>query len=115
VKIDTLKVNVYGLSTCDACRKARKALESAGCAVVLRDVRADPLSEEERARFLSAFGGKLINHASATWRGLDEAERSAGDDQLLARHPTLMKRPVTEIAGRHWLGWNAKVQADILN
>lgn len=113
--MNTLKVNVYGLTNCDACRKARKELESAGYAVEFRDVRAAPLSEEERARFLSAFGGKLINRASTTWRGLDEAERSAGDDQLLARHPTLMKRPVTEMAGRHWLGWDAKVQADILN
>ncbi len=110
----TLKAKLLGQTSCDTCRKARKMLESAGYTVEFRDVRAAPLSAEERARFLLAFGSQVINRASTTWRQLDETERSAGDDQLLARHPTLMKRPVTEIAGRLRLGWDAKVQADIL-
>jgi arsenate reductase-like glutaredoxin family protein len=105
---------LYGLANCDTCRKARKALESTGRAVVFRDVRGEPLTEEERARFLSAFGDRLINRASTTWRGLDEAERALASDRLLARHPALMKRPVTVRAGQMWLGWDAKVQAEAL-
>lgn len=111
---NTPETILYGLSVCDTCRKARKALESTGSAVSFRDVRAEPLTAEERARLFAAFGDRLINRASTTWRGLDEAERALAPDALLARHPALMKRPVTERAGQMWLGWDAAVQAEAL-
>lgn len=105
---------LYGLATCDTCRRARKALESAGRVVAFRDVRTAPLTADERGRLLAAFGDQLINRASTTWRGLDEATRTAAPDWLLAQYPALMRRPVIEMGGRLWLGWGAAVQADIL-
>ncbi|MEO1000977.1 MAG: ArsC/Spx/MgsR family protein [Pseudomonadota bacterium] len=84
---------VHGLKTCDACRKAVKAL---GEGARLRDVRSEPLSEAEIARFLAAFGEALVNRRSTTWRGLSEAERARDPAALLAAHPSLMKRPVVE-------------------
>ncbi len=38
---------LYGIPTCDTCKKALKALEGAGHAVSFRDIRKDPLSEAE--------------------------------------------------------------------
>ena len=105
---------LHGLGSCDTCRKARRALESAGHAVTFRDVRAEPLSAEERSRFLAAFGERLVNRASATWRGLDEAERKAAPEEIIARHPAVMKRPVIERGAELWLGWDAKTQAEAL-
>ncbi|MGD9918569.1 MAG: ArsC/Spx/MgsR family protein [Paenirhodobacter sp.] len=100
---------VYGIKSCDTVKKAMKALEAAGHAPVLRDVRAAPLSPEEIAEFEAAFGAKLINRASTTWRGLDEAERAQPAAELLAAHPTLMKRPV--IRGRSLtIGWDKAAQ-----
>ncbi len=110
----TQKVILYGLTTCDTCRQARKALESAGRFVTFRDVRAAPLTADERRRFLAAFGDRLINRASTTWRGLGAAARTAAPEWLLAQHPALMKRPVIEAGGRLWLGWAAAVQAEVL-
>jgi arsenate reductase-like glutaredoxin family protein len=101
---------VYGIKTCDTVKKALRALEAAGHAPVLRDVRAEPLSAAEIAEFQAAFGDKLINRASTTWRGLSEAERAAPVPELLAAHPTLMKRPV--IRGVELtLGWDKAAQA----
>lgn len=101
---------VYGIKTCDTVRKAMAALAAAGQAPVLRDVRTEPLSPEEIAEFSAAFGEKLINRASTTWRGLDEEERARPMAELLAAHPTLMKRPV--IRGRALtLGWDKAAQA----
>lgn len=105
---------LYGLATCDTCRKAVRALRAAGRPVTLRDVRAEPLDPAERAAFLAAFGDRLVNRASATWRGLDEAARRAAPDALLAAHPALMKRPVVKRGGNLWLGWDKSVQADVL-
>lgn len=101
---------LYGIPTCDTCRKALKALAAAGHSVRLHDVRATPLSAAERAEFLAAFEGRLINRNSTTWRGLTAGERDAAPDALLAAHPALMKRPV--IRGRTLtLGWDKAAQA----
>ena len=102
---------LYGISTCDTCRKARKALENSGLEVEFRDVRAEPLSEGEIARFLAEFGGRLLNTRSTTWRGLSEGERGRAPEALLKAHPTLMKRPVIEGPGGLTLGWDKAAQA----
>lgn len=107
-------VTVFGLSTCDTCRKARRALESAGLTVRLRDVRDDPLTGPERARFLAAFGPALVNRASTTWRGLDEAARQGRPEDLVAAYPALMKRPVIARGDGLWLGWGDEVQAAVM-
>ena len=105
---------LYGIPSCDTCRKARAALAAAGHAVTFRDVRADPLDATERAEILAAFGEAAINRASVTWRGLDAAARTAGAAALLAAHPALMKRPVIRAGDKLHLGWTAEVQAALL-
>ncbi len=101
---------LYGLKTCDTCRKARQAAEKAGKTVTFVDVRETPLSAAELERFLDAFGADaLINKKSTTWRGLSEDERAAAPLALLQAHPTLMKRPVIDGASLT-LGWTADVQ-----
>ncbi|TCP41386.1 arsenate reductase family protein [Rhodovulum marinum] len=101
---------IFGLKTCDSCRKAKGLLPGAE----LRDVRETPLSAAEIARFLEAFGEALVNRRSTTWRGLSEAERAGDPAGLLAAHPALMKRPVIEAGGRLYLGWGKDVQAALL-
>ncbi len=97
---------IYGIKNCDTCRKALKALEGAD----LRDVRAAPLTNAERAEFIGAFGDAILNRASTTWRALDEAERARPVAELLAEHPTLMKRPVIRVDDALHLGWKANVR-----
>lgn len=108
------KVTIFGLKACDTCRKALKALGGAGYQAELVDVRADPLSAEDRARFIAAFNEDVINRRSTTWRGLPEAERAQTEDALLEAHPALLKRPVIEVAGALYQGWGKDVQAALL-
>ncbi|WP_444460311.1 arsenate reductase family protein [Rhodobacter capsulatus] len=100
---------VYGIKTCGTVQKALAALTAAGKAPVLRDIRKAPLTEAEIAEFIAAFGEKLINRSSTTWRALPEAERAAPVAALLQAHPTLMKRPVIRGNGLT-LGWDAAAQ-----
>ncbi|MCK8482489.1 arsenate reductase [Aliiroseovarius sp. S2029] len=104
----------WGLKSCDTCRKAVKALEGAGAVVDYVDVRADGVDPADLARFHQAFGAALINRRSNTWRGLSEAERAGDPLDLLAEHPTLMKRPVIEDGEKLTLGWDAKTREDWL-
>ncbi|MCA8879205.1 MAG: arsenate reductase [Rhodobacteraceae bacterium] len=104
-------VNLIGLKTCDTCRKARTALETAGATVIFRDVRADPPRRDELEDWLHGFGEALVNRRSTTWRGLAPAEREASPLDLLLTHPTLMKRPLLIRGTRRHLGWDREAMA----
>ncbi|SFS15082.1 arsenate reductase family protein [Yoonia litorea] len=100
----------FGLKSCDTCRKARKALETAGYAPDVVDVRADGLSDEDIEAIVAAFGDQAINRASTTWRGLSDEQKEQDAASLLRAHPTLMKRPVIVTDAGMTIGWKADVQ-----
>ena len=104
-------VKIFGLSTCDTCRKARKTLESEGFNLEFQDVRQHPLTSDKLSRFLIFFGTQLVNTRATTWRGLGESERQLPEIELLTLHPTLMKRPVIQSDLGLTLGWNDDVRA----
>lgn len=101
---------LYGLKTCDTCRKALKTLGE----VKFVDVRSDGVPQDVLKSAYARFGAGLLNTRSTTWRGLSEAERGRDPLALLADHPTLMKRPLIEKDGRLYLGWSKETQADLL-
>ena len=104
-------MKVYGIRNCDTVKKAMRALEAAGHAPGLVDIRETPLQQTEIERFFSTFGEALVNRRSATWRGLSDGERAAAPAKLISAHPTVMKRPVIEADGRLTLGWDAAARA----
>ena len=70
-------MRIWGLKSCDTCRKAVKELAAAGHAPAYVDVRADGVERADLERFFAEFGEALVNKRSTTWRGLSEAERAA--------------------------------------
>lgn len=102
---------LLGISTCDTCRKARKALEDAGHTVDQRDIRTTPLTADERGRLIDRFGDSVVNRRSTTWRTLSDIERKRKPDELLADHPTLLKRPVCIDGDRMTIGWDASARS----
>ena len=101
----------FGLKSCDTCRKALKALIAAGHDPVVIDVRADGVGPADRAAIVARFGDSAINRASTTWRALGEQDRAADTPDLLATHPTLMKRPVIHDGDVWTIGWKADAQS----
>lgn len=102
---------LYGLKTCDTCRKALKALEN----VDFVDVRAEGVPQDVLEAAFAAFGDKIVNTRSTTWRELSESERSGAPLDLIRAHPTLMKRPLIADGDRLWLGWDKTVQQELGN
>lgn len=107
-------LTLYGLKTCDTCRKARRALEAAGQEVQFVDLRESPPTGTQIADWLEQLGPGLLNTRSTTWRGLDAAERGGDPAALMQAHPALIKRPVIEAGGNSYLGWGKDVQAALL-
>jgi arsenate reductase-like glutaredoxin family protein len=102
---------VYGISTCDSCKKALKSLRDAGHDPTFRDIRAEPLTAAEIAEFVAEFGDAIVNCKSTTWRSLSDFLRAAEPEAQIEAQPTLMKRPVIRSGDGLTLGWDAEVAA----
>lgn len=103
-------ITLYGLATCDTTRAARKWLDARGIAHTFHDVREDGLAKPQVQAWVKALGWeKVLNKASATWRGLPEAEKDGVDAgravALLLAYPTLVKRPVLDRGGALSVGF----------
>ncbi|MEO5613414.1 MAG: ArsC/Spx/MgsR family protein [Cypionkella sp.] len=105
---------LYGISTCDTCKKALKALEAADKSVTFRDIRAEPLSEAEIDKIVMEFGDRAVNKQSTTYRGFGDFLKASDPEAQIAAQPAVMKRPVIEADGKFYLGWDDAVQAALL-
>lgn len=105
---------IYGLNTCPVCQRARKALESAGNEISFRDVRAEPLSEEELAELIVEFGDRLVDRKTNDYRALNDWLKNSEAEEQIAAKPKVMARPVIRDNDIFYLGWDDTVQAALL-
>ena len=101
---------LYGISTCDTCKKAMKALAAAGHDVTFRDIRAQPLSAGEIDQIVTEFGSRAINTQSTTYRGFSDFLKASEPEAQIAAQPAVMKRPVIHTGDTWYLGWDSAVQ-----
>lgn len=98
-----MKIELYGIVTCDSCRKAKKWLESESLDFEWTDLRSTPPSAETVARWVEALGSKALRNTSgASYRALGD-EKKSWDDQrwtdAFSQDPMLLKRPVLVVDG----------------
>lgn len=105
---------LYGIPTCDTCKKALKALEAAGKDVTFRDVRAAPLSQAEVDRIVQEFGSKAVNQQSTSYRAFNDFLKASDPEAQIMAQPTVMKRPVIQDGDRWYLGWDSATQEALL-
>lgn len=101
---------LYGISTCDTCKRALKTLAAAGKQVTFRDIRAEPLTDAEIDAIVTEFGSRAINTQSTTYRSFNEFLRASEPEAQIKAQPTVMKRPVIK-ADRWYLGWDDATEA----
>jgi Spx/MgsR family transcriptional regulator len=91
---------LYGLSTCDTCRKARNWLKRFGVEHTFVDYREQRVPADTLKDWARQLGGwdALVNRASTTWKTLPDARKSPQSDPewtlLIKEYPALVKRPV---------------------
>ena len=106
-------LTLYGIPSCDSCRKARKYLESQNVEYVFHDVRTDGVDRDMLHRWLRTIEWRaLLNTRSTTWRTLVDDQKSDVDQEraveLMLAHPTLIKRPVAESDEMTTVGFSAE-------
>lgn len=94
-------LTVYGIKSCDTCRKARKFLAENDIEFRFHDVRDDGLDIQMLERWADRIEWeKLLNRKSLTWRKIPEADKEGLTKNrafaLMLDQPTLVKRPVLE-------------------
>lgn len=94
-------LTVFGIKSCDTCRKARKYLAEHDIEYRFHDVRDDGLDIQMLERWASRLDWeKLLNRKSLTWRKIPEVDRAEVTRDsaiaLMLDQPTLVKRPIME-------------------
>ena len=109
---------LYGLKSCDTCRKARKWLDSRAD-YDYRDVRDDGLDRALISNWFDRTDWQLlVNRRSTTWKSLGPADRDGLDRSsaidLLMQNPTLLKRPVLDTGVELLVGFDAQRYEDVI-
>jgi len=102
---------LYGIPTCDTCKRALKTLEAAGKDVTFRDIRATPLTAAEVDRIVQEFGSRAVNQQSTTYRSFNDFLKASDPEAQIMAQPTVMKRPVIQHGDRWYLGWDSATEA----
>lgn len=107
---------LYGIKTCDTCKKARAWLDENRIEHRFHDFRADGLTEAQLQQFLDRLGWeKLLNKTSTSWRQLSQEQQAdlteAKVKQLMLDMPTLIKRPILDAGNGLLLGFKPDIYA----
>ena len=93
-------MKLYGIPNCNTVKKARNWLDQHGIAYEFHDFKKQGVSTELIRGWLTQQPWeKLVNRAGMTWRGLDDAAKTAVRDDasalaLMLEKTSVIKRPV---------------------
>ena len=103
-------ITVYGIASCDTCRKALKWLAKQGIEHRFHDMREHGIDGVTLNEWINELGwDRLLNRRSASWRQLPEAMREhvspVSAATLMLANPTLIKRPILDLGGQRLIGF----------
>ena len=98
-----MSFNLYGISTCDSCRKAKKWFEAQGIDYTWTDTRKNPPTKAQVTNWVTTLGNKVMRNTSGgAYRALGEQKKTWTDAQWIeafSKDPMLLKRPLIEQNG----------------
>ncbi len=111
---------LFGITTCDTVKKARRWLEAQAIPYEFCDLRGGELTANRIEHWLQALGASvLVNTRSTTWRQLppqtQAATASTTPVATLLANPTLLKRPVLEHEGGVYAGFSEAAYTHIFH
>lgn len=110
-------LTLYGIPNCDTVKKARAWLREQQREHHFHDFKKAGVPADALAAWVDALGWeRLLNRQGSTWRKLDEATKARAIDApsaiaVMQAHPSVIKRPVVDDAGRITVGFDADTWA----
>jgi Spx/MgsR family transcriptional regulator len=113
-------IKIYGIKNCDTVRKTLRWFSEQGVAVQFVDFKKEPPSPELIQQWIALLGWEsLVNKRGTTWRKLPEQTKTALDSltaiALIEQQPSLIKRPLIELQGQVWIGFDLQQFAHIIS
>lgn len=103
-------LKIYGIKTCDTMQKAFAWLKDNGVAYEFHDYKALGVETAQLKGWAKAVGWeKLLNRTGTTFKALPDADKQDLTEtkalKLMAAQPSMIKRPVWEVAGQVFVGF----------
>jgi len=97
-------ITIYGIKNCDTMKKARAWLAEHGVDYAFHDYKTEGIDRPRLEGWARKLGWEtLLNRSGTTFRNLPEDERQDLDAakaiRLMLAQPSMIKRPVLELAG----------------
>ena len=114
-----MTATLHGIRNCDTMKKAWTWLDANGVAYDFHDYKKVGLDRATLEAWVGKVGWEvLLNRAGTTFKKLPEADRQGIDaaraiDLMLAQ-PSMIKRPVLEIADQLIVGFKPEVYASLM-
>ena len=97
---NTMSFTLYGISTCDSCRKAKKWFDVQGIDYTWVDTRKSAPTKEQITSWIATLGNKVMRNTSGgAYRSLGEEKKTWDDKQWIeafSNDSMLLKRPLIE-------------------
>ncbi len=115
-----MAMTLFGIASCDTCRKARRWLEANGFDYRYHDLRLDGVPVTALRAWVRRAGWEtILNRRSATWRRIPDVDRNVNgpDDAvgLMREFPTIIKRPILSAGKELLVGFDADTYAETLS
>ena len=113
-----MAITIYGIKNCDTMKKARAWLDDRGVAYGFHDYKSAGVERGTLERWARATGWEtLLNRAGTTFKKLPDKDKQGLTEAkaiaLMLQQPSMIKRPVLELAGGKLLvGFKPEAYAD---
>jgi arsenate reductase (glutaredoxin) len=109
-------VTIYGIKACDTMKKARSWLDTHAVSHAFHDYKTQGIGRDQLATWAQAVGWEtLLNRAGTTFRKLPDTDKAdlteAKAIDLMLAQPSMIKRPVLDVAGTLIVGFKPQVYA----
>jgi arsenate reductase len=99
-----MPIVIYGIKNCDTMKKARAFLDKKGVAYDFHDYKTQGIERGKLEGWAKKAGWEtLLNRAGTTFRKLPDQDKTGLSERkavaLMLAQPSMIKRPVLELAG----------------
>ena len=99
-----MAITIYGIKNCDTMKKARAWLDQHGVRYAFHDYKTAGIERGKLEGWAKKAGWEaLLNRAGTTFRKLPDADKEGLTEakaiKLMLAQPSVIKRPVLELAG----------------
>src|SRR5262249_39559504 len=107
-------ITIYGIKNCDTMKKARSWLDGHGVPYEFHDYKAAGIDRSRLDAWTREVGWEpLLNRAGTTFRALPEKDKEGLTEKkaiaLMMAQPSMIKRPVLDVAGKLLVGFKPEL------